>query len=65
MIAALQALQGRFVFEIRVVDVDSDAALEARFGEWVPVLMSGEDEPELCHYYLNEAAVTAFLTKIR
>ena len=35
MIAALQQLQGRFVFEIKVVDVDSDAALETRFGEWV------------------------------
>lgn len=65
MIAALQQLQGRFVFEIRVVDVDSDAALETRFGEWVPVLMAGDSEPELCHYYLDEAAVTAFLAKIR
>ena len=65
MIAALHQLQGRFVFEIKVVDVDSDAALDARFGELVPVLMSGDGENELCHYHLDEVAVTAFLTKIR
>ena len=65
MIAALHQLQGRFVFEIRVVDVDSDAALEACFGEFVPVLMSEDGKRELCHYYLDELAVTAFLTKIR
>ena len=65
MIAALHQLQGRFVFGIKVVDVDSDAALEARFGEFVPVLMTADGDPWLCHYYLDEATVTAFLTKIR
>jgi hypothetical protein len=71
MIAALRQLQGRFVFEIKVVDVDSDAALEARYGELVPVLTGGvEDgvngaERELCHYFLDVPAVTAFLTEIR
>jgi thiol-disulfide isomerase/thioredoxin len=63
MIAALRALQGRFAFEIRVVDVDSDEALEARHGERVPVLMSGERE--LCHYFLDEAVATAFLSEMR
>jgi thiol-disulfide isomerase/thioredoxin len=67
MIAALHPLQGRFDFAIRVVDVDSDAALEARYGELVPVLTANqhEGEHELCHYFLDEPAVTAFLTKIR
>lgn len=65
MIAALQRLQGRFAFEIKVVDVDSDAALEAHYGERVPVLIAGDDERELCHYFLNEPLVTAFLTEMR
>ena len=63
MISALRGLQGRFQFEIKVVDVDSVAALEARYGEWVPVLESGGRE--LCHYFLDEPAVTDFLTKMR
>ena len=63
MIAALRHLQGRFLFDITVVDVDSDAALESRFGEKVPVLMC--DGRELCHYFLNEPVVTAFLSELR
>jgi len=67
MIAALCTLQGRFVFEIKVVDVDSDATLEGRYDEWVPVLMGSENghERELCHYFLDELVVTAFLAKIQ
>ena len=63
MIAALQQLQGRFQFEINVVDVDADAALEMRYGELVPVLVV--DDRELCHYFLDEPAVTDFLLKMR
>ncbi len=63
MIAALQQLQGRYVFEIKVVDVDSDAALETRYGERVPVLESAGRE--LCHYFMDEPAVTDFLAKTR
>ncbi len=63
MIAALRALQGRFSFVLEVVDVDSDAGLEARFGEKVPVLM--HEARELCHYFLDEPAVTAALSNLR
>ncbi len=63
MIAALQLLQGRFAFDVRVVDVDADAALETQFGEKVPVLMHGDSE--LCHYFLDEPVVTAFLSNLR
>jgi thiol-disulfide isomerase/thioredoxin len=67
MIAALRNLQGRFRFDVKVVDVDSDDTLERRFGELVPVLItgSGKDERELCHYFLDEPAVTAFLAEMR
>ena len=63
MIAALQALRGRFSFQICVVDVDSDAALEARYGELVPVLEA--EGRKLCHYFLDEEVVTDFLAKMR
>ena len=38
------------------IDVDSDPALEARFGELVPVLTNSADE-EICHYFLDLDAV--------
>jgi glutaredoxin len=63
MIEALRGLQGLFAFQLAVVDVDSDPELERRHGEKVPVLMHGERE--LCHFRLDSAAVTAYLSKIR
>lgn len=63
MLAGLQVLQTRQPFELSVVDVDSQLALERRFGEWVPVLMHGERE--LCHYHLDTAAVTDYLRNFR
>lgn len=67
MIAALRTLQGRFDFEVTVVDVDDDEALVTRFDERVPVLAAREDgrELELCNYFLDEPAVTAYLSKLR
>ena len=63
MLAGLQILQARQPFELSIVDVDSQPALEQRFGDWVPVLMHGERE--LCHYHLNAAAVTDYLRDFR
>ena len=63
MIAALQLLQGRFAFDVNVVDVDTDTALETQFGEKVPVLAHGDHE--LCHYFFDEPVVTAYLSNLR
>jgi len=63
MIGALRRLQGLERFEIAVVDVDADPEFERRHGEKVPVLMHGKQE--LCHYRLETAKVTAYLSKIR
>lgn len=63
MLAELQVLRIRQPFELTIVDVDSEPALEQRFGEWVPVLMHGERE--LCHYRLDTAAVTDYLRDFR
>ena len=63
MIEALRGLRGLVHFEIEIVDVDADPELERRHGEKVPVLMHGGYE--LCHYRLEPAVVTAYLSKIR
>jgi thiol-disulfide isomerase/thioredoxin len=65
MLAALQCLAppGQ-PFEVDVLDVDADPALVARFDELVPVLYGRLDEPELCHYFLDEAAVRGYLEKL-
>jgi hypothetical protein len=62
MIAGLRALQTGARFEFEIIDVDSDPALEARYGERVPVL-AGPDG-ELCHYHLAAAKVNDYLKKI-
>jgi len=63
MITALKQYQGRFSFEIEVIDVDRDPALEAKWGNLVPVLLDGEHE--VCHYRLNTVAVDACLARIK
>lgn len=63
MLSGLRSLQSGQPFALTVIDVDSDPALEQRFGEFVPVLMHGDRE--LCHYHLDSAAVTDYLRKIR
>jgi glutaredoxin-like protein DUF836 len=57
MLTALQSLHPRLSPEI--LDVDSDPALEARFGEDVPVLMLGE--VELSRHRLDAERVRAYL----
>ena len=64
MLGALEALQSASVrFTVSVIDVDADPALLARFDELVPVLFGKLAEPELCHYFLDEAAVRRFLDR--
>ena len=63
MFGALRRLQGPFQFDLALVDVDGDPELQRRHGEYVPVLMHGERE--LCHYALDLAGVTAYLSEFR
>jgi hypothetical protein len=63
MIAGLRIMQGGHSFELDVINVDSDPALEQRFGDKVPVLAADGDE--LCHYHLDVAKVNEYLGKIR
>jgi glutaredoxin len=62
MIAALQEMQGRFHFELQVIDVDGDPELQRRHGAGVPVLVHGERE--LCRHFLDRPVVLEYLTKM-
>ncbi|NIA54162.1 glutaredoxin family protein [Massilia sp. TW-1] len=62
MLAALQAFMARqgAAYSVDVVDVDADPDLVARYDELVPVLVD-EAGLELCHYFLDEAALRRYL----
>jgi thiol-disulfide isomerase/thioredoxin len=62
MAAALGPLRREFGFGLAWVDVDRDPALEARYGERVPVLAHGD--AELCHCFLDAPRVRAYLARI-
>lgn len=64
MLQALEALRGLASFEVKVLDVDNDAALLAQYDELVPVLVGCRDDAsvlQLCHYHLDIEKVSAFL----
>jgi hypothetical protein len=66
MLAALRTFMARedLAFSVDVIDIDAspDASLLARFDELVPVLVGEDpDGPELCHYFLDEAALRRHL----
>lgn len=60
---ALAPLLAEFGACVRVVDVDADPELEARYDELVPVLLHGETE--LCHHFLDAAKTREYLSGIR
>ena len=63
MIASLYGLQGRLQFQIKMVDIDNDTELTARYGVRIPVLMA--DGEEICHYHLDPIALDAYFARIR
>lgn len=63
MEAAVLPLVAELGAILRIVDVDADPELEAKYDELVPVLLLGEDE--LCHYFLDAAKVREVLGQIR
>lgn len=68
MLAALQTLGVEYAasFSVKVVDVDADAALVEQYDELVPVLIGlhAGKETRLCHYFLDETRVKAYLQEI-
>ncbi len=65
MMLALQNLQQQVSFDFKVVDIDSDPELVARYGEKIPVLVSSLTNQEICHYFLDPAALDDYLGKFR
>lgn len=63
MAVALETLAAEFGVAVEVVDVDADAALEARYDELVPVLL--HEGREICHYFLDTSKVRDYLSEIR
>lgn len=63
MLAALQAFMARQgqAYTVDVVDVDADPALVSRLDELVPVLAGDPAGTEICHYFLDEAALRRHL----
>jgi len=60
---ALLPLAEEFGVVLRVLDVDADPLLEARYDELVPVLLHGDTE--LCHYFLDLPKTREYLAGIR
>jgi thioredoxin reductase (NADPH) len=56
---ALAPLASAAGCSVEEIDVDGNPALEARWGERVPVLLAAERE--LCHYRIDRAALAAYL----
>jgi hypothetical protein len=63
LLAGLRQFQGRYDFEIEVVDVDRHPELEERWGDKVPVLLDGPIE--VCHYHLDPDALVARLARMK
>jgi hypothetical protein len=65
MRAALQPIADAAGARITEIDVDARPALEARFGNLVPVLLLGSvDGDEVCHYHLDVARVARALARV-
>ena len=57
----LQAPGQHFTVDVIDIDASPDATLLARVDELVPVLFGDLAQPELCHYFLDAAAVRRYL----
>ena len=62
MEVALAPFLAEFSASLKVLDVDADPALEARYDELVPVLLCNGQE--LCHYFLDEEKVRDCLSQV-
>jgi glutaredoxin len=59
MLHALEYLKSELDFRYCVQDVDEDAALAAKYGDRVPVLVAGATE--LCWYFLDAERLREYL----
>lgn len=55
MAQGLGPLAAELGVAVRAVDIESDPALEERYGLLIPILV--HEDAEICRYHLDEAAV--------
>ena len=58
----LLALGSRLPLSVKLVDIDCDADLVARYGHKVPVLVGGGEE--ICHYFLDEPQLSEYFRRL-
>jgi Glutaredoxin-like domain (DUF836) len=57
---------GGDVAVLDVIDIDAYPALEAVWGDKVPVLLAGEaPQQEICHYFFDRARLEAYFAQVR
>lgn len=61
MLAELKPWQEAHHFELEVLDIDADPALEERYNDKVPVLKDADTE--ICCYHLDVARLAAHISK--
>ncbi|HET7031846.1 MAG TPA: glutaredoxin family protein [Casimicrobiaceae bacterium] len=67
MLAAVRPIADAYAVPIDVVDIDAEPALEAVYGELVPVLFAGSaaSGAELCRFRIDRGRVVAALGELR
>lgn len=62
MFSELKKWQGRYSFNIEIIDIDDDLELTRRFAARIPVLISGSTE--ICQYFLDENSLIDFFDDV-
>ena len=62
LLLQLYQLQQEHDFTVVEIDVDSSPQLIEQYGSQVPVVTCGDEQ--LCHYFLDQAAVMQVLTGV-
>ena len=62
LLQQLQALQDSHDFEYFAVDVDADPVITQQYAALVPVVVLGDRQ--ICHYFLDQAALLQALADI-
>ena len=63
LLDALRPICDEFRADIEVIDIDTHPEFEEAYNERVPVVVGGKTE--LCHHFLDTAAVRAYLLNFR
>lgn len=59
----LALLMEGHTFDVKIIDVDVNPDLLAKYDELVPVLLNADGE-ELCHYHLDRVKVLEYLRRL-